>query len=199
MHQQRLHGVAGGAVLRLGVHANLDRLLQVRVLVDVHGTNPIGVAKDWNPRGILDGLHELVGAPWDHEVNVLVLRKELCHGSSAIHTLDAVSRQADFRECSSHSGDQRFIGLLGLLAALQEERIARLHGQSCNLHTGIWPGFVDDEQNADGAGHPIQVQTFRHLVGVGDLPNRVRQLDDVVDASQQRVKLGTGNIKTLEE
>ena len=43
------------------------------ILIDVDVTDSLAVAQDWDVLAVqLDLLHQLLGAPWDHQVNVLM-------------------------------------------------------------------------------------------------------------------------------
>mmetsp|Transcript_44454 Transcript_44454/g.118028 ORF Transcript_44454/g.118028 Transcript_44454/m.118028 type:complete len:218 (-) Transcript_44454:686-1339(-) len=50
MYQQRFHCVARSGILCLGVHDHSDSLLEVRMLIHIHGTDAIRVPKDGNSR-----------------------------------------------------------------------------------------------------------------------------------------------------
>ena len=72
VHEERLHGVAGGGVVCLGVAHNLHRLGGRALRVQVHVTNPVGVAQHGDALGaLLDGADQLVGAARNDEVDVL--------------------------------------------------------------------------------------------------------------------------------
>mmetsp|Transcript_66438 Transcript_66438/g.185382 ORF Transcript_66438/g.185382 Transcript_66438/m.185382 type:complete len:273 (-) Transcript_66438:288-1106(-) len=199
VNQERLHGIARCAILGLGVHTDLDGLVQVCVLVDVHGADAIGVAEDRDPRAVLDRPDELVRAARDHQVDVLVALQQLGHLRARVHALDAALGQARLLQGRRHRGDQRGVRPLRLAPPLQQQGVPRLHGERRYLHRRVRARLEDDEEHPDRAGDPVEVQAFRHAVGVRDLPHGVGQLDDLVDARQEGVELGAGDVQALQE
>ena len=60
----------------LGVEDDADGLVLDRALINVDGTQAVGVAHDRYPRAVLDSFDETVAASRDDEVDVAVLRQE---------------------------------------------------------------------------------------------------------------------------
>ena len=77
MDQQGLHGVADGRILAFGVESDLDRHVQVRVLVHIGMANAGGMSQHRDPGGILDGTDQLVRTAGDDQVHQVVLVQKL--------------------------------------------------------------------------------------------------------------------------
>mmetsp|Transcript_41380 Transcript_41380/g.110732 ORF Transcript_41380/g.110732 Transcript_41380/m.110732 type:complete len:278 (-) Transcript_41380:610-1443(-) len=75
--EEGLDGVAGGGVLRLGVHCDVQRLALVRLGVDEDVAHAVGVAKHRDVRVAHHVLHEVVGPARDDEVHVLLHLEQL--------------------------------------------------------------------------------------------------------------------------
>lgn len=60
--EEGFHGVAGGRVVALGVPDDLQGLVEVGVLVDVHVADALRVAQHWDVLALgLDGAHQIAG------------------------------------------------------------------------------------------------------------------------------------------
>ena len=61
MNEQGLHGVAGCGVVSLAVRHNLDGLLWVGILVQVHVADTISMTQHWNALGtVLQSVIEIL-------------------------------------------------------------------------------------------------------------------------------------------
>ena len=76
--EQGLHGVAGGRIVALRVGDDLEGLVGVGALVDVHVADALGVAQHGVHLALLlDGAHQVGGPAGDDQVDVLrILRYE---------------------------------------------------------------------------------------------------------------------------
>ena len=78
VNQESLHGVAGGGIVGLGVHHDLDSLVQVTVLVKVGVADTIGVTQHWDGLGsLLDGSDKFIRASRDDQVDIVVQLEEV--------------------------------------------------------------------------------------------------------------------------
>jgi hypothetical protein len=74
--QERLHRIARGGVVRLGVHHDAARLLDIRRLVHIDVADALRVAQNGDARAGLDRLDQAGGAPRDDEVDHVVQLEE---------------------------------------------------------------------------------------------------------------------------
>jgi hypothetical protein len=163
MHQQRLHSVAGGRIIRLRIQHNLHRLLQVRRRVQIHVTDPVRVAKHGDRSGaLLDRSHQLVAPAWDDQIDVLVHLEEVGHLVAAAHQGDGV-RAAIVAQRLLDQPHEDAIAVGRLLAALHEEAVGAGDGQRGHLRQRVRPRLENDEQDPDGNG------PFEDFERVGDL------------------------------
>ena len=78
MDQEGLHGVTGSRVIRLGVNHDLDGFSEVAVLVQVGVADTISVTQHRDRLGsLLDGPHQLIGAPGYDQVDIVVQLEEV--------------------------------------------------------------------------------------------------------------------------
>ena len=163
MHEQRLHGVAGRGVLRLGVHDDARGHLRVRVLVQVEVAHAVAVAQHRDARVVHDVAHKGVGAARDDEVDVLVEREHLAHVLARGQQPRPAHGQARSLAGLLQHGVKRRIGVHRLAPALEQHGVAALHAQPGNLHQRVRPGLEDDADHADGAAHAGEDQPVRQL------------------------------------
>jgi len=114
--QQRLGGVANRDVLTLRIDGDVDRHVQVRLAIDVDVADPVGVTQDGDIRIVHDIAHELVGAAWDDQVEVLVEREHLRDVLTGFEQLDPAGGHAGRLAGFGDDLGQDAIGL-GRLAA----------------------------------------------------------------------------------
>ena len=119
MNEEGLHGVASSWVIRLGVHHNLDGFVEVAVLVKVGVADTISMTQHRDRLGsLLDGPHQLIGAPGYDEVNVVLQLEEVRHVVSAGDQRNSISAPVATQSLR-HESHQGFIAMSRLLPALQ--------------------------------------------------------------------------------
>mmetsp|Transcript_10246 Transcript_10246/g.28995 ORF Transcript_10246/g.28995 Transcript_10246/m.28995 type:complete len:278 (-) Transcript_10246:272-1105(-) len=163
VEQHRLRSVAGGRVVHLAVHHDLQNLAQVRLLVHVNVADTVGVPEHGYFRVALNVRHELVRAPWDHQVDQVVHAQEV---------LDLVPRGHEAHEGAGQASpldgvrDDRvddFVRVGGLLSTLEEEPVPAPDREGRNLREGVRPRLENDQENPERRGHLLQLQALCDL------------------------------------
>ncbi|CRK28412.1 hypothetical protein BN1708_004638 [Verticillium longisporum] len=174
LDEQRLEGVAGGGVARLGVDEDVGGERGVGVGGEVGGAEAVGVAEDGDARRVLDGAHELVGAARDDEVDEVVEGQELG---------DDVARRDELDGLVGHTGPRR------LLAALEDGGVAGLDGEGGNVGDDLGPGLENDEKDANGAGDAVEGQAVVEAGAQRETADGVFEVTHIEDALEHVLKL----------
>lgn len=89
----------------LGVKYHANSFFQFGRLVDEDVTETVRVTHDWDPGVVLDISHEGVASPWDHQIDVLVQRKERGDVFPCVYGLDVCFWERSSRQCAlDHCG-----------------------------------------------------------------------------------------------
>ena len=115
MHQQCLHGVADGDVLRFAVHGDLHGHGNVCVPVYVHMADAVGMPQHGNAAVIHDPADEGVAAPGDNQVDQRILLEHSAHVLAGF--------QQDKASCGQSGSFQR-VGKGGMEGMIGAERLA---------------------------------------------------------------------------
>ena len=155
--EKRLGRVARRRVLELAVEDDRRRHRLVRRAVHVDVADALRVAENRDARLRLNVPDEVVPAPRDDEVDVLVEREERVHLGPARHGGEHAFRDLGERRESLHEDvEERRRGAGGLAPALEDRRVARLERQRADLRDRVGARLEDDEENAQRTGHLLQ-------------------------------------------
>mmetsp|Transcript_22104 Transcript_22104/g.61356 ORF Transcript_22104/g.61356 Transcript_22104/m.61356 type:complete len:229 (-) Transcript_22104:879-1565(-) len=146
----------------------------------------------------LDVLHQRVGAAGDDEVDDVVQGKQVVDALAACHEADQ-GRVDVWRQGLGDDAVEAGIGVCGLLAALEEEAVARADCQRSNLREGIWAGLKDDEANANGGGHPLKSEPLGNLQSADGLPDGLLLGSDSPHTRAQLLDLVVLQLEPLHE
>ena len=203
VHQQRLERVARGGVVRLAVHCEAARHVQVSLFVEVHVAHAVRVAQHGDLGVVLDVGHEVVAAARDHQVHHVAQLQDVAHRFAALDEHDALARNAEPREALHDDPVKHGVGVLCLLATFQQQAVARADGEARDLRQRVRPGLEDDEEHAERRGDLLEVEPIRDLhLAQGardglrhgrDLPRALRELRDLPGLHLQAVhQVGLG-------
>ena len=126
MHQQGFHSVAHGHVLRLAVHRNLHRHIQIRCLIHIDVADAIRMPQHRNTAVVHNVAHKSVASPGNNQVNEGVLLEHGRHIFPTFHQLGEVFRQTGLLRCPTKAVAQGMIGFQCFTSALQQHGIAAL-------------------------------------------------------------------------
>ncbi len=177
MHQQCLGRVAHRHPLGLGVEDDRQRLVEIRVDVDVHMavTDP---GLDHGHGGLRHHRTNQTGpAPRDQHIHKTAQPHELLDGLvvGTGHERDRVGGQPSSGRCLPQHRDQRGVGTRGRRAAAQQHGVTALETQPSRVHRHVRTRLVDDPDHAER--HPDLAQ----LYAVGKPPTTDHLADRVVE------------------
>ena len=171
VHQQRLESVARRGIIRLGVHREFARHVEIGVLVHEHVAHAVGVPEDGNLGVVLDVGHEIVGAARDDEVDDVVEFEAVGDAFATLDEDDGVARHPEGGETVDDDAVEDGVRARRLLATLEEESVAASNGEGGDLGEGVGAGLEDDEEDAEGRGDLLEDEVLGdlHLAqGAGD-------------------------------
>ena len=189
VHQERLHGVAYGGVLGLGVQDHPASHVYVCRRIHVDVTYPGRVPQDRDLRVALDVPDELVGPPGDQEVDVLVEAEDPVDVVPRFHQNERVRRYP--RGCGRIPQDpeQGADGFGCLAATFERHPVPRFQAQGHDLRDDVGTGLEYHAQHPDGAADLIQRQMVVEVEFGHHLADGVLQVHDVADARDHPVYL----------
>ena len=199
VHQQRLGGVAGAVLLRLGVVGDAHRQLEVDALVDVGVAVAVQVLDDGHAGLARDALDQALAAARDDHVDELGHRDQPADGG-AVGGLDQLHRrlgQARVGQRALHAAPQRDVGADRLGAAAQDARVAALDGQRRGLDRDVGAALVDHAEHAQRHAHAAHADAAGALRDAGDLADRVGHLGQLQaafdDGGRAHARPGAGD------
>ena len=200
VHKQGLTGVAGGRVVRLRVYADGYRLPLVGIAIDINGAETIGMAKYRNTCRLLDGLHELIGAPGNDQVDPAVELEQLAHLFTGRDKLNRVGRDAlHLAESGLDGSHEDLVGPRGLMPSLENDGIGRFQGEGGYLHGGLGARLEDDADHSQRTAHPVELEPLIQPRGQGHPADRIRQPGHIRDPGQHGLELAAFEIAPLEQ
>ena len=184
MHEQRLGGIAGAQLLRLGVVDDRQRHRQVGGGVDVDMAVAVEVLQHRHLGLAGDALDQALAAARDDEVDRLRRGDQEADrgpvgGADELHR---VGRQAGLGERFAHQRRQRQVRLQRFRAAAQDAGVAALDGERRRLDRHVRPALVDHREDADRHPHPADPDAARLLAQAGDLADRIGHRRDLLAA-----------------
>ena len=145
------------------IHRDFPSHFQISAGVHKNVADPLVMFDDRNFRAIRNGTNQAFAAAWHTEVNVLCERKQngnrLAVGRR--HDLNRVFRKMceRFFACINHRLGDDLIRVQSFLAAAQNRRIAGFKTQARRVRRHVWPGFVDNADDAQGYADAGNVET----------------------------------------
>ena len=197
--EKRLGGVARRRVLQLAVEDDRRRHRFVRRAIHIDVADALRVAENRDARVRLDVPDEVVPAPRDDEVDVLVEREERVHIAPACHRGErAFGDLGEGSESFCEDVEKRRRGAGGLAPALEDRRVARLERQRADLRHRVGTRLEDDEENAQRTGHLLQDEAVVEERAREDAAGRVGERGDGADAGGHAVYLGLVELQAFE-
>ncbi len=170
--------------MALGVEADVERLLDVGLAVDVDVADAIEVL-DHRDRGFRHQARDQALAATRHD-DVHVLR----HGdqgadSGAVGGVDhlhAVVRQTSASQAFLDQPGQGAVAMNGFRTAAQDGGVATLDAQAGRVHRHVRTRFVNDADHAQRHAHLADLDAGRAVFEAGDFADGIRQRDDLAQA-----------------
>ena len=101
-------------VLDLGVNNYRDRLVKIGVGMNIQMADAIGMAQNRNPGGCHNGLYQLIGPAWDHQINILRIIQHRLNCFAAIQQLcPGLGQEIQLGVELFNQGHKGMIGFLG--------------------------------------------------------------------------------------
>ena len=146
-----------------------------------------------------DVAHKGVAAAWNNQIYPFMLAQHFLHILAGMQEGTPAIRQATLPGCPDNQISQRLIGPRGLASALEEYGVSAFKAQRGNLHQRVRPAFKNDAHHSDGTAHTVQVQTWRKLLGILYLPQRVRQQGQGPQPLRHAGAFGTGQFESAQQ
>ena len=200
MNQQRLAGIAGGRIVSLRIDADGHRLALIGISIDINRAEPIGMAKNGNTSRLLDGLHQLIRAAGNDQVDPAIEIEHLPHLLSRRDELNRIRRHPiHLAESLLDDRDQGLVRSGGLPAALENDGVGGFKREGGDLHGRLGPRLENNADDSKRTAYPVEIKPLSEPRREGHLSDRVRQPGDVANPGQHGIELAPLEIKTLEQ
>ena len=124
--QQCFKRVAGGGILNFGIERDIERLLQIRVAVDIHVADAFAMAQHGDAAVLGDVADKFVRSARNDQIDFVVQRQDLRHVFARVEQNDGVlGNIRKSRQRIPPDGHQYGVCLGRFRAAFEKHRVAR--------------------------------------------------------------------------
>ena len=176
VNQQRLHRIAGGGVLSLGIQDDRNRPVLIRLPVHINMADTARMTHHRNLGVIHDIADKLSRSSRNQEVHTVVTGKKLVNFTVCLRLKERRFRKSRLHCRLMNEPEEHAVRSRRLLPALQNRTVSALDAQRCHLNHCIRPRLENHADHADRNRHLRQNKSFVQLPSEQNFAHRIRQL-----------------------
>ena len=200
MHHERLGRVAHARALRLRVHDDLHRLVEVGRRVDVHVTIAVAVDDHRHLGVVADALNERGPTARDQAVDVVGELHHLGRGlvGGVLHEDDRILGQPVLDQRVAQHERDGDVRTERRRRPAQQRRVPRLDAQPGGVARDVGAVLVDDRHHPERHTRPHNLEPVRPAPAVEHFPDRIRERGDGAQPLRHRFQPGVGQAQPVE-
>ena len=201
VHEQRFSGVTGRVALGLGVFSHANGYVEVGFGVDVGVADALKMLDHRNGRFGRETGDEALAAARNKHVDVVAGPDELAHQGAVggFDELDGACGEAFFGKGPADKLPEDRVAAKRLMAAAQDDGVARLDGKGGGVDRHIGTGLVDHGEHAEGHAHAAHLNAAWPEGKIGDSTHGILECGDLAASFGHGAKTYGADRQTIEK